>query len=80
MFECLSTQIHLFIRAQSYLFRHPCNFDSFLHLWVLKVFINLFYKLQFKTYYIKSHVWNEDDSLSSWHAYLRGEGKKKHEH
>lgn len=36
IFECISTQSHLFIHAQTQIFMHPCNFDSLLHLWLLK--------------------------------------------
>ena len=36
IFECISTQIHLFIHVQHHLFMHPCNFDTLLHLWALK--------------------------------------------
>lgn len=47
----------------------------------LKVFINLFNKLPFKTCHMKgtelSHVWNEDDSPSSWNVHLRERGDKK---
>lgn len=49
--ECISTQIHLFIHAQSRLFMHPSDFALLLHLGVLQGLINLVNILQFKIYH-----------------------------
>lgn len=62
IFECISTQSHLFIHAQ---LKYSCIHATLIHSFIygfLTVFINPFNKLQFKTCYTKStelsYVWN----------------------